>query len=290
MHFSRNLDYVSLSLSILLGLGVLTSSSLWAEYLPQRSEAKTEAPTKPEGKILEINASASKAETVDSQLLCEKHILERMSEKDFSYLAKSNSIVAKAERRLEPQYWPSDTGQPISGWKLSTSSRWMFISINEQSEFTWPDWHLKKYEMKRKGLSKSKNFRLDRKTNGDLMLFKHKSPPQPIQVPSPAFDPLNYQLRLQLDLACKPHSEPLSYSLVKKDAIKIYQFKIMGAETVETEAGKFDGLLVEKIEEREGRKTQIWFAKNYDYTLLKLEHLEKERVTVLELKEKPDYW
>lgn len=220
---------------------------------------------------------------------CEKAILERLSGHRLHYLAKSNSVVAKAERRLEPKAWQSDSGHTIHGWKLSTNSRWMFINISEVSEFTWPEWKLQTYEMERKGLSKSKNYRLERNKSGELVLSKHKSTPKVIKLQESVFDPLNYQLRMQLDLACQPPTDVLAYSLVKRGAEKSYRFKTVGTETVQLEAGNFDSLLLEKIEDKLGRKTLIWFAKDFDYTLLKLEHVEKGRVTVLELKEKPTF-
>ena len=87
-------------------------------------------------------------------------------------------------------------------------------------------------------------------------------------------DPLSTQLALQIDIA--NGKKQMSYKVIENDEIESYQFKVVGNEVIDTPVGKLSTVKVERIREANSkRQSYIWFAKDWNYTVVKLSHLEK---------------
>ena len=88
-------------------------------------------------------------------------------------------------------------------------------------------------------------------------------------------DPLLYQLVIMRDL--NQGVIPTLYTLVADDGrIKTYHFKYRGRETVDTPAGRFETIKLERHRPDSKRMTLFWCATGADHVPVKLVHVEKD--------------
>ena len=94
-------------------------------------------------------------------------------------------------------------------------------------------------------------------------------------------DQLSVQLRLRCDL--EQGKEEFAYPVVTRKRIKNYLFKVQGRETLNTEIGKLDTVIVERVRKEKDRSTKLWFAPDMNYLLVKLEQFEEKDDTTYQL-------
>jgi len=89
-------------------------------------------------------------------------------------------------------------------------------------------------------------------------------------------DKSTYQVALQQDVAAG--KKTMSYPIVDGDEIETLQFRVLGEEQVKTEVGQIAAIKVERVreEDQNGRQTRLWFAKDWDFLLVRLEQVEKD--------------
>jgi hypothetical protein len=89
-------------------------------------------------------------------------------------------------------------------------------------------------------------------------------------------DKSTYQLALQQDVAAGKKS--MSYQVVDGNEVDTYDFRVLGAEKVDTKAGKIDAIKVERVRDptQNKRITVMWFAKDWDYLLVRLQQVETD--------------
>ena len=88
-------------------------------------------------------------------------------------------------------------------------------------------------------------------------------------------DKTTYQLALQRDLMAG--KTEMSYQVVDGDEIDQYDFRVTGEERVTTRNGRFDAVEVERIREPDAkRETTLWFAKDWNYLLVRLSQIETD--------------
>ncbi len=87
-------------------------------------------------------------------------------------------------------------------------------------------------------------------------------------------DELLSQLRLML--AVRAGETEMEFSVVEPDGeLDSYSFRVVGREQVETPAGRFEGVKVERVGGSSSRETRMWFAVEHDFIPLVV---EQERV------------
>jgi len=103
-----------------------------------------------------------------------------------------------------------------------------------------------------------------------------------MSIPPATLDKLSYQLQLRADLI---NGKPLSeYDVADGGKLKKYGFEIVGEETLKTRAGPFAVIKVRRIREQdEERQTVIWFAKNWDYLVVRLQQEEDDKSYEIDL-------
>jgi hypothetical protein len=89
-----------------------------------------------------------------------------------------------------------------------------------------------------------------------------------------AQETLSYQLQLRMDLKAGKNS--LAYPVVDDDKVYERRFIIEGDEILETKAGKLNTTKVKIVRDDDDRETWIWFAKDWDYILVRLLQKEKD--------------
>jgi hypothetical protein len=89
-------------------------------------------------------------------------------------------------------------------------------------------------------------------------------------------DKSTYQLALQHDVAAGKKS--MSYQVVDDGEVDTYDFRVLGSEKVDTKAGQIDAIKVERVRDptQSKRITVMWFAKDWDYLLVRLQQVETD--------------
>lgn len=70
----------------------------------------------------------------------------------------------------------------------------------------------------------------------------------------------------------------MSYQVLDGDDIDTYDFRVLGEEAVTTMVGTVDAIKVERVRDptQSKRITVLWFAKDWDYLLVRLQQVEKD--------------
>lgn len=206
-------------------------------------------------------------------------------------LSCSFSVFAWQLKPFETTYTATVSNVPFDGqatysltkqegeWVFKTLAAMAIAQREENSRFVIKNGHLQPsfYEFTQSGIKPKQvilNFNWkkmfakghfkDKKHDDDMFFdLKYKM-----------LDPLSTQLALQMDVASG--KKQMSYRVIEDDEIDTYQFKVVGNEEIDTPVGKLATIKVERVRSSNSkRQSYIWFAKDWNYTVVKLYHLEK---------------
>ncbi|MEH6448837.1 MAG: DUF3108 domain-containing protein [Oleispira sp.] len=91
-------------------------------------------------------------------------------------------------------------------------------------------------------------------------------------------DNLSYNLQASIDL--KSGKTQFTYPVFDRKKVKNFKFQLIGFEALKTKVGTLRTVKVEQIEKKKDKKkTYIWFAKDYDYLLVRLKQKQKDGQT-----------
>ncbi|MFB4368752.1 MULTISPECIES: DUF3108 domain-containing protein [unclassified Pseudomonas] len=189
-----------------------------------------------------------------------------------SYTAdwKQVPVSGSAERSLQKL----DDGR----WQLVFKASMLVAGLTEQSTFSVDgDTFLPHtYKFERSGLGKSKDVEFDFDWTQKQVIGSDRGNPVRFPLNRGMQDKSTYQLALQHDVAAGEKS--MSYQVVDGDEIETYDFRVLGEEVVRTAAGLIDAIKVERVRDptQSSRKTILWFAKDWDYLLVRLHQVEKD--------------
>lgn len=156
--------------------------------------------------------------------------------------------------------------------EFSFNAKTLAAKIQESSQFSWQRCSPKPsaYLYERKGLLKRKKTLLQTfNWENQQVTSNSGKKSSSFHLPEHSTDKLSYQLAIRCDL--KHGSTALDYQVVDKKRIKQYSFKIIGEELLETPLGILKTVKVERVRDANERQTFLWFAKELDYLLVKLE-------------------
>lgn len=189
-----------------------------------------------------------------------------------SYTAdwKQLPMSGSAERSLSK----NDNGT----WTLSFKASMMIASLTEESTLLLDKDTLlpQSYMFERGGLGKAKKINLDFDWTSKMVTGSDRGDPVKVPLNSGMLDKSTYQLALQRDVAAGKKS--MSYQVVEGTDTDTYDFRVLGAETVSTKAGSVDAIKVERVRDptQNKRTTVMWFAKDWDYLLVRLQQVETD--------------
>lgn len=189
-----------------------------------------------------------------------------------SYTAdwKQLPFSGKAERSLKKQ----DDGS----WKLDFSASMLVAGLTETSWLGLVNGDIQpyKYRYERKGMGKSKKIKQDFDWNSLRVTGSDRGTPINAALTQGIQDKSSYQLALQRDIAEGKTS--MSYQVLDGDDIDTYDFRVLGEEAVTTMVGTVDAIKVERVRDptQSKRITVLWFAKDWDYLLVRLQQVEKD--------------
>ncbi|MBB2497283.1 DUF3108 domain-containing protein [Aquipseudomonas ullengensis] len=189
-----------------------------------------------------------------------------------SYTAdwKQVPITGTASRSLKAL----DNGR----WELGFEASMLVASLNETSTLRVENGAFLPltYRFQRSGLGKSKEVELDFDWTEKQILGTDRGDPVRLTLNRGLLDKSTYQLALQHDVADGKQS--MSYQVVDGDELETYDFRVLGEERVRTQAGLIDAIKVERVRDptQSSRKTVLWFAKDWDFLLVRLYQVEKD--------------
>ena len=174
------------------------------------------------------------------------------------YSTRYSGFSAKGSRSLTRQG---------NEWVLEFGADASVVSLMETTRFTLNKGQVKplQYRYKRGGLFGSKPEEATFDWQKMQATWDHED--QPVTFPANAQDKLSYQYQLGLDLAAG--KTDLRYPVVDDDEVYEREFIIEGEEVLDTEAGKLNTVRVKIKRDNNKRQTWIWFAKDWDYVLVK---------------------
>lgn len=174
-------------------------------------------------------------------------------------------------------------------WLLQSQASALFASIKESSLFSVNQSQITphQYSYNRKVLGKTRKANLSFDWQTQIVTNDVENKPWEMKVQPGVLDKLSYQLQLQTDVAAG--KKELSYEVADGGRLKTYSFAVTGEETIETPAGSFKTIKVERVyKDNKDRQTLIWFAPALDFQLVKLFRQEKKDKTYSLLLKKTD--
>ncbi len=176
-------------------------------------------------------------------------------------------------------------------WLLSMNANTMMANIEESSRFEIRQEQLRplQYNYKRKVFSKKKSSQQRFDWSSGTVLSTAKGRSTTLQVDQQTHDKVSYQIQLWNDL--KSGLNQMHYTLANGNRLKALVFNRVAEETVTTPAGRFETIKV--VRDRgagSARTTTLWFAKDLDHVIVKLEQIEtdgKQYILLLQRLETP---
>lgn len=163
-------------------------------------------------------------------------------------------------------------------WEYHFNVDSFIADIRESVRFDWQDDHIvpEDYRYSLSGFwIKDRYARVDFDWQAMQVRNEVKNKPWYMDVPHGALDKLGYQLQLQMDLSMGKRE--MRYQVADGGKLKDFPFKVLGSEVLDTPFGKAEALIVEKVRAPEKKRhTKMWFAKNWQYLLVKMQHVESD--------------
>lgn len=162
-------------------------------------------------------------------------------------------------------------------WRLSVKASTLLARSSESSRFQLHQARIRPlhYHYQRKVLGKKREATLSFDWDALSVLNEVKKIPWSMTIPADAHDKLSYQLQLRHDLAAG--ATELSYAVADGGRLKTYRFEVLGKETIQSPAGDFVSLKVQRVRDEDNdRETLIWFAPERDYAIVRLLQVEPD--------------
>ncbi|MDB5979549.1 MAG: dehydrogenase [Pseudomonas sp.] len=163
-------------------------------------------------------------------------------------------------------------------WTLSFKASMMIANLSEVSTLKVDKAALLPltYSFERGGLGKSKKVDMTFDWASKMVTGTDRDKPFNVPLNTGMLDKSTYQLALQNDVAAGKKS--MSYQVVDGGDVDTYDFRVLGPEKVATKAGQIDAIKVERVRDptQSKRITVLWFAKDWDYLLVRLQQVEND--------------
>lgn len=183
-----------------------------------------------------------------------------------TYEAKFSGFGVTAERKL--------SGSPAS-WRLDFSANSMFAKIEEYSRFSQSGIQLipQHYDYQKTGLGRDRHTALNFEADQRRVINVYDKSRSIDNAPKHIQDKISYQIQLALDIAAG--KKELKYDVADGKRIRQYEFQITGKEKINTPMGLIETIKVQRVRAQDAeRVTDIWFAPQWNYALVKLKQQE----------------
>ena len=170
-------------------------------------------------------------------------------------------------------------------YKETSSAKSVFGKINESAEFTITERgnilpHQHNYKRSIMGVSKSDQQTFD--WNQMSVVYKKKGSTVVSKLDPGSLDVVTHKIQIRRDL----HSgaRPLSYKVMKRGKLRIYDYDIIGEEIIDTALGKLKATKIQRVVNSDkNRNTVVWLANDWDYLIVKLTHTDNGDTNTLNI-------
>ena len=155
-------------------------------------------------------------------------------------------------------------------------------SITETSDFTWkgkvvPD----KYSYVRTGMGKNRDYELQFDWQNKLVTNLQNHFALPLDSAQQIQDNLSYQVQLRQDLIAGKNN--FVYAITNGKKIHNYRFELAGEEVLDTPLGNVNTVKIKRIQTSDNRETYAWFAKDFQYLLVRLQQEENDSTYTIDI-------
>jgi len=160
-------------------------------------------------------------------------------------------------------------------WEISVEASAMMANIRESSQIKLENGQILplQYDYKRRILTRNREAQLRFDWDAGHVTTDIDDKPWRMAIDPGIHDKLSYQLQMPFDL--KAGLTTLEYLVADGGQKQVYRFQVTGEDEVETPAGTFTAVRVERDRgEDSDRETLIWFAPELDYLVVRLEQVE----------------
>jgi len=166
-------------------------------------------------------------------------------------------------------------------FKLTSSAKSFFATIEESTSFRWSEDSLEpiEYHYSKRGVGKNRLTSLSFDWDEQL-LRAEEAEPWEMALAHGTLDKLLYQLKLRTDLLSAHQAKQpwpvLSYDIADDGKLKHYEFQVIGEEALETPIGTINTIKTTRINDKDDRKTIFWLAPEFEFLLVKFRQQDAE--------------
>lgn len=185
------------------------------------------------------------------------------------YKATYSGMGVSADRSLQQR--------ADGSWEYRFDAKSWLAEINERSLFHWGTDGLlvpRQYTYQRRVLGRNRDIELNFDWRNKVATSVSKDKSRQIPLTDSVFDKLSYQLQLRQDLINR--KSEFDYQVVDGSRLKTYTFAVTGEERLDTAAGPLNTIVVERVREDSERSTILWFARDWDYLLVRIQQVEED--------------
>lgn len=189
----------------------------------------------------------------------------RLQPANASYRLVVNGIPLGLEARVNLR----ETGEAL--WQLQFLIDSRLVYHREHSRFRWQGCQARpdQYEYLSKGFGIRRGGKVDFDwTRGVAVNGEDKR----FALSEQAVDSLAASMMARCHLA--RGDQQLDYDVADPSGLKTYHYRVIGREPLETPAGTFDTLHLERVYPEGGRRTELWVAVDLDYFMVRMDHAE----------------
>jgi len=185
-----------------------------------------------------------------------------------SYNAKLYGFNISATSRLSPL--------PNGNYEYYFNADSMVGKVTEMTEVIWNAKEQRiipqRYIYQRKGMGKNRDDELVFDWSANKVTNVKNAQSQVLDAAKNIQDSLSYQIQLSQDLIAG--KKQFDYSIANGRKIKQYKFEIVGEEVLTTPLGDVKTLKVKRTRDKSELVTYAWFAKDFQYLLVRLQQEE----------------
>lgn len=193
---------------------------------------------------------------------------------DNTYTAKLYGFHITARSTLTAQ--KIDSPEKNNAYIFTFNAESIIGDVKESTEFEWNVQQQqtipKRYFYKRNGIGKDRNDQLVFDWDKLIISNKIRNIDTPLDATKHIQDSLSYQIQLRQDLIAGKKN--MSYNISNREKIRQYQFDVVGEEVLDTPLGKVNAIKVKRQHDNNNVETIAWFAKDFQYLLVRLQKEE----------------
>lgn len=144
----------------------------------------------------------------------------------------------------------------------------------ETSGFLWRDCHASPqgYQYASRGFGIRRGGEVGFDWTANQAISSHGS----FSIPADAVDALGLAMMARCQL--KAGASELHFQVAEPAGLEAFEYRVLGREQLETPAGTFSTIKIERLYPERGRRTILWAAEELEYFMIRMDHIENPLV------------